>query len=242
MLHPAPKGKRHQQERRVALAMVIAVPLLIVVCMAVLEGPRWANYLAYDPAEGDVLFQSLPRSQITDAIEGATHSPWSHCGIVARDERGRWIVYEALHGVEATPLRTFVARSREDCYAVYRWHPQYQSNVPAMLQQVRSHLGKPYDARYRLDDERIYCSELIYKAFTQATGETTGELVTLQELDWQPFQRLIEQIEGGDVPLDREIITPRDLAKAKQLTRVHRGNGLARSPATPVTNDGDEER
>jgi hypothetical protein len=39
-------------------------------------------------------------------------------------------------------------------------------------------------------------------------------------LDWQQHASLIERLEGGPVPLDREMITPRDLAKATQLERV----------------------
>ena len=226
MLRPVRRTKRQMNERRIFSASLIAIPLLIVLCMSLLEGPRLANYLAYEPVEGDVIFQSLPRSELADAIEGATKSPWSHCGIVAKDEHGRWIVYEAMNGVEATPLRQFVYRSRDGQYAVHRWQPQYESKVAAVLQQVRTQLGKPYDLRYRMDDEKIYCSELIYKAFRQVTGEAPGKLVALGDLNWGPYQRFIEQLEGGDVPLEREMITPRDLAAAPQLALVHRGRAV----------------
>ena len=94
-----------------------------------------------------------------------------------------------------------------------------------MLAQVRTQLGKPYDIRYRLDDEKIYCSELIYKAYLATTGEPVGKLVALGDLDWGPHERFIEQIEGGPVPLDRQMITPRDLAAAQQLALIHRGSG-----------------
>ena len=82
-------------------------------------------------------------------------------------------------------------------------------------------LGKPYDPRYRLDSEAIYCSELIYRGWKQATGETLGKTVTLQQLNWQPYQKIIVAIERSEnIPLDREIITPRDLALAPQLKPV----------------------
>lgn len=92
-----------------------------------------------------------------------------------------------------------------------------------MLTQVRSYRGRPYDERYRLDDdaEAIYCSELIYLAYRSASGEPLGKLVTLGELNWRPYSELIERIEHAPPPVDREIITPRNLAAAQQLQRVY---------------------
>ena len=39
-----------------------------------------AHLATYSPREGDVVFQSLPRGDLVDAIEGITNSPFSHCG------------------------------------------------------------------------------------------------------------------------------------------------------------------
>ncbi len=72
-----------------------------------------------------------------------------------------------------------------------------------------------------MDDEAIYCSELIYDAYAEATGgEQLGELVRLGELNWRPYEATIRHFEGGPAPLDREMITPRDLAKAEQLMQI----------------------
>ena len=57
----------------------------------------------YAKEEGDLLFQSLPHGELVDAIEGITHSPWSHCGILVQRD-GRWVVVEALGEVRETPL------------------------------------------------------------------------------------------------------------------------------------------
>jgi Permuted papain-like amidase enzyme, YaeF/YiiX, C92 family len=80
--------------------------------------------------------------------------------------------------------------------------------------------GRPYDIRYELDDEKIYCSELIYKAFRTATGEELGKLQRLGDLDWRPYRETIEAIENGPAPLDRLMITPRSLSEAAQLMLV----------------------
>src|SRR5688500_1466389 len=97
--------RRRSTERRRNYIALGCVARAFGLALAALYGPMWWRMAAYEPREGDVIFQSLPRGALVNAIEGATHSPWSHCGIVARDERGGWIVYEAFDGVEATPLR-----------------------------------------------------------------------------------------------------------------------------------------
>ena len=71
-----------------------------------------------------------------------------------------------------------------------------------------------------MDDEAIYCSELVYKAFYDATGEKLGKLVNLGALDWKPYQATIEKYENGSVPLNRAMITPKHLAEADQIVKI----------------------
>lgn len=172
--------------------------------------------LPFTPLDGDVVFQSLPRSPWVEMIEGATDSPFSHCGIVAERD-GQWVVYEALGRVRAVPLQDFLKRGRGGAFAAYRWSPAEQPLVPQILSAVREFLGRPYDSRYRMDDELIYCSELIEKSYRRVTGHALGKTGRLEELRWQPYQDLIRRLEGGPVPLERLIITPRDLARAAPL-------------------------
>lgn len=198
----------------------IALPTLVVlVLFGCVLGPRWWWYANYEPREGDVLFQSLPTAELVIAIEGATHSPWSHCGIVARED-GQWVVYEAIGPVKATPLREYFARSRGGRFAVYRFKEEHRQHIPAVLEKAKPYFGRPYDIHYSMDDEAIYCSELIYKAYRDATGRELGKLVTLGDLDWKPHEDFIRRVERGTLPLEREMITPRDLADAEQLEFV----------------------
>lgn len=177
----------------------------------------------YQPVEGDILFQSLPNPaglDLVDAIEGATGSPYSHCGMVF-EENGRWQVIEAIGPVKITPLDDYIARGRGKQVWAYRLDETSRKKVPAAVNAMKRDLGKPYDPRYRFDDEAIYCSELIWRGWRSATGKELGTTVKLGSLNWQPYQAVIEAIEGpGNLPLDRPMITPRDLAKAKELTRV----------------------
>jgi hypothetical protein len=211
---PPPTVTASRSKVRLAFWAVILGVLAVVLAW---QGPASFAYWTYFPHEGDVLFQALPHQEVVDAIEGATDSDFSHCGIVAKVD-GQWVVYEALGQVRTTPLYDFLLRGRERGFAVYRWKMNEREHVPAILEHARALLGLPYDTRYKMDDERIYCSELIYKAYRDATGGgQAGKLVRLGDLKWGKYEKTIIELEGGPPPLDREMITPRDLALAPQL-------------------------
>ncbi|MFT5522546.1 MAG: hypothetical protein ACI9HK_000490 [Pirellulaceae bacterium] len=211
------KPLRYRREWRIFIATFAVCGAFAIGAMSWLYAPTFVAYWRYSPQEGDVLFQSLPPSKLVVAIEGATMSPFSHCGVVAKRD-GDWVVYEAFEGVEETPLREFVMRGREQGFAVYRLREDFRQFIPAMIKNVKTYLGREYDVRYRMDDEKIYCSELIYKAYRDASGgEKLGDFVCLGDLNWQPYETTITHFEQGPVPLDREMITPRDMARAKQL-------------------------
>jgi len=178
-------------------------------------------YLFYSPKEGDIIFQSLPHGDLVEAIEGATHSPYSHCGVVLQRD-GQWVVAEAIISVRETPLLRWMQRGREAGVAVYRLKPEFQSNIPEFKTQTLSYLDRPYDYDFEMSDKAIYCSELIYKAFQKTTGETLGQTQKLGELDWKPFEQTIRDFQAGGLPLERVMITPEALSKADQFQLVYR--------------------
>ncbi len=174
----------------------------------------------YEPKVGDVVFQSLGGGPLIEMIEGCTKSDYSHCGLVAQKD-GKWVVVEAIGPVREIPLTEWIHNGRKDGFAAYRLKGPYAAKADAFVKAAYKFMGKPYDIRYRLDDEKIYCSELVWKSFRKATGEELGKLMKLKELDWKPHEALIRQLENGDIPLEREIITPVAVARAKQLERVY---------------------
>jgi len=217
-------------ERRVFVVILTIAVLIVSAVVAVVYGPAYIAYRNYTPQDGDIVFQSLPHSRLVNAIEGVSGSPFSHCGLVAR-RAGVWVVYEAYDGVEVTPLKEFIFRGRKHGFAVYRLKPRYQPYVPKIIERTTGYLGRPYDSRYRMDDENIYCSELIYKAFRDATGgEQLGAFVRFGDLPWQPYENTIRYYEGGPVPIDRQMITPKDLAAADQLDMLIAYNIAAERP------------
>jgi hypothetical protein len=139
---------------------------------------------------------------------------------VHKNAQGIWVVIEAIGPVRESPLPLWVMQGRESKFWIRRLKAEHQKQIPAFIKAAKIYQGKPYDIHYRMDDDAIYCSELIYKAYREATGTGLGSLTRLGDLDWQPWTDVIKSIEGGNVPLEREMITPKSLAEAEELEVV----------------------
>lgn len=182
-----------------------------------------AQHDSYVPKEGDFVFQSLPRADLVEAIEGVTRSPYSHVGLVIR-KGDAWYVREAIGSVRDTPLDQWIKRGTHgQAFDAFRLRADLQPSVPALVKASEAFLGRPYDYKYAMDDESIYCSELLYKAMFNASARRIGTLQKLGELDWKPYRATIEKYEGGEVPLERLMITPRSLSEAAELEKVFDG-------------------
>jgi hypothetical protein len=135
---------------------------------------------------------------------------------------GQWVVCEAVgSGVRYTPLTYFLMRGDKISFAVYRLQNEFQHHATKFAQSCLTYLGRPYDIKYELDDEKIYCSELVYKAYRDATGDTLGIVERFGDLNWRGFEDDIRHYNGpGEIPVDREIVTPVSLTKSSQLQKV----------------------
>ncbi|RLA06854.1 MAG: hypothetical protein DRQ51_08005 [Gammaproteobacteria bacterium] len=174
------------------------------------------NTQNYQPRNGDIIFQSSGDGQISRMIEYATKSWYSHSGLVVK-KNNNWFVREAVGPVKDTPLKKWQARGKNKWIDVYRLKKEYQKHIPAMIKNSAKYLGRPYDKKYKFDDKKIYCSELIFKAYKDSTKNNLGQIVTLDQLDYKKFTKQIKIIEGGKVPLKRKMITPWHLSQAHQL-------------------------
>ncbi len=200
---------------RVRLATLLVLLLLVAAHFRI---DRVVAYALSTKQEGDILFQSLPRGELVDAIEGVTHSEWSHCGILLR-RNDRWVVAEALGQVSYTPLALWIVRGRDARVGVYR-HPDLSRNARQIEAGVQRMIGRPYDFKYAPDDEEIYCSELIHKVLARELGMEVGQWERLGDLNWRPHEAFIRSMEPGPVPIDRPMITPVSLTRDPQLVRV----------------------
>jgi len=210
---------------RFARCLLPRFGLLLLFCTA--PGCDENESKQYHPQVGDVLFQALPKGvDLVEAIEGVTGSNYSHCGVVVKDESGNWQVFESIKLVGPVSLESWTNRGRGRKFAAYRLKDENATEIPKLLAALPKYAMRPYDVRYRMDDDFIYCSELIYKAYRDATGKPLGKLIRLGDMNWRPYVATIRKYEGGPPPLDRKMITPIDLSKAPQLEKVF-DNGMA---------------
>lgn len=82
-------------------------------------------------------------------------------------------------------------------------------------------VGLPYDLNYDPDDDKIYCSELVYKVYERELNINIGQWERLGDLNWKPKEDFIRKMENGNLPLDRMMITPVGLTKSPYVYKVH---------------------
>jgi hypothetical protein len=142
----------------------------------------------YDPQNGDIIFQTS-RSNQSKAIQAATKSPYSHMGIVYLNADDAY-VFEASKTVKLTPLADWINRGIDGKYVVKRLLNAdtllTKGNMTKLMAVGERFKGKPYDRYFEWSDERIYCSELVWKMYDEAVGIQIGELQKLKEFDLAP--------------------------------------------------------
>lgn len=196
---------------------VIGVVLLVVGLYFRLD--RIALYMLSDKQEGDVLMQSLPRSELVDAIESASQSPWSHCGILVRRD-GQWQVAQALINVHYTPLIEYLIQCRDLRVNSFRMKGITEEQRTKIQPGITKLLGKPYDINYEPDDSKIYCSELVWKVYDRELDIHWGEWQEFGTLNWKPIEAFVRSVERGKLPLNRMMITPVGLTKTDKVVQV----------------------
>ncbi|WP_054180909.1 YiiX family permuted papain-like enzyme [Trabulsiella odontotermitis] len=179
--------------------------------------------LAYEPQTGDIIFQ-ISRSSQSKAIQLATHSDYSHTGmIVIRNKKA--YVFEATGPVVYTPLQKFIARGEDGKYVIRRVRgglsPEQQKKL---AQTARGYLGKPYDLAFAWSDDRQYCSEVVWKVYFHALDMQPGKLQKMKDFDLSsPVVRAkIKERYGNKIPMNETVISPQALFDAPQLETVAR--------------------
>lgn len=173
---------------------------------------------------GDIIFQSSMSGQ-SYAIQLATGSKFSHVGMIIED-KGKLKVIEAVQPVKITPLNTWISHGDHNQYWVKRLHHSdsllADSALNALDSISRSYLGKNYDLYFGWSDERIYCSELVWKAYKQALGIEIGKLQTLSSFDLShPVvqQKLLERY-GNNIPMEEKVISPGAMFDSENLQSI----------------------
>ena len=126
---------------------------------------------------GDLVFQDLDSSPLCDAIESVTTSfdkkNISHIGIIYYNKKKHYVI-EALNGVDTILLDKFLNRSVDSNgnpkVFVGRLKPKHSFLIPIAINKAISLIGMSYDDEFKLNNNKYYCSELIYDIFLYANN------------------------------------------------------------------------
>ena len=175
---------------------------------------------------GDVIFQTSLSSQ-SKAIQLATNSVYSHCGIL-NWEAGQCYVWEAGNGVRKTPIKEFIKRGKGGHFVIKRLKNTRQvfHSVEVLEKFTRifhkEFLNKPYDPFFEWSDDKIYCSELIWKLYKKATGLELGKIQKLRDFNLknETVRKKLEERYGKNIPLDEKVISPASIFESELLKTI----------------------
>jgi hypothetical protein len=184
----------------------LAALLLLVVCSGC-SGQADDRLL-----DGDIVFQisDSPQSQ---AVQCATGSIWSHMGlVVVRD--GEAMVLEAVGPVRMIPLADWMAAGVRGEIAVRRLRdrdgPRLEAVARRLLQDGHRFLGRPYDLTFEWSDDRLYCSELVWKIYQEELGLELAPLERFGDFDLEcaAVKPIVAERWPAGPPLDMAVISP----------------------------------
>jgi hypothetical protein len=82
--------------------------------------------------------------------------------------------------------------------------------------------GKSYDLAFEWSDDKIYCSELIWKIYKRATGIELGALAKLGDFDLtdEIVKKTMQKRYGNNIPMGETVISPAAIFDSELLMTV----------------------
>ncbi len=177
----------------------------------------------YDFREGDIVFSGSPVGQ-GEAIMAATASPYTHCGVVFLAPNGELKVLEAVQPIRVVSIKTFISNGEPKHFRARRL-----KNMSSLKDYVKARdwalqqLGKNYDELFQWGDQRLYCSELVWKVYQKAGIELCKpKRFQDYKLDHPVVKKVIEERYGHveKLPKNELVVTPSDLFDSPLLVEV----------------------
>jgi hypothetical protein len=167
---------------------------------------------------GDVVLQTSKSSRSL-LIQRASRSKYSHVGLVEVTPQGTFVL-EAIGPVTRTPVASWAARGVGHAFTVLRPKQLDAATLQHVVEVARGELGKPYDAQYQWDDEKLYCSELVVKAFERGAQVTLGVQQRVADLQLTVEERAWAHRLGATE--EQTLVTPGSLDGDEHLEVVAR--------------------
>jgi hypothetical protein len=176
-----------------------------------------------DFQNGDIIFQTSQSGQ-SKAIQIATDSKYSHMGIVYKIGKD-YFVYEAIQPVKLTPLNDWISRGANKHFVLKRLKDNKYltpDNLKKMQKNGEKFKGKDYDLYFEWTDQRIYCSELVWKIYKETFGLEIGELEKLGDFNLtdNSVKSKLKERYGDNIPLNEIVISPAQMFECMHTTKA----------------------
>ncbi|MDR2790015.1 MAG: YiiX family permuted papain-like enzyme [Campylobacteraceae bacterium] len=174
--------------------------------------------------DGDIIFQTSLSNQ-SKAIQAAAKSKYSHMGLIF-EEKGKFYVFEASKTVRLTPLEEWIKRGEDEKYVVKRLKNADKildaKTLTKLKNESEKFKGKSYDLIFEWSDERIYCSELVWKIYKRVVGLEVGKLQKLGDFDLNSaaVKAKLKERYGKNIPLNETVISPSSMFESGLLEIV----------------------
>ena len=174
--------------------------------------------------DGDIVFQTSESTQCA-AVRIATKSKFSHCGIVFLIDN-QPMVLEAVQPVKITAFKDWIQHGKNKDYVVKRLKDSKKMSSPTLTAKMqeygKSMLNKDYDLYFGWEDDKIYCSELVWKIYKFGADI---ELCPTQKLsDFNLKHPIVKAIlferYGSNIPLNQTVVSPESIEKSVILQTV----------------------
>jgi hypothetical protein len=82
--------------------------------------------------------------------------------------------------------------------------------------------GKPYDIYFEWSDDKIYCSELVWKIYKEVANIEIGKLERLSDFDLsnEIVQNKMKERYGEKIPLNEKVISPAEMFESDKLITI----------------------
>jgi len=171
--------------------------------------------------DGDIIFHTSKSSQ-SKVIQEITNSKYSHVGIIITINN-ELHVFEAVQPVKLTKLDLFINRGLDNKYTVMRYNNSISANqIKEMKSFGKSLIGKPYDLQFKWDNNKIYCSELVWKIYN------VGNIRLCEPKQFNDYDltsksaiKMIENRYKMNFNYNEMVVSPAQLANSNQLHIIY---------------------
>lgn len=178
---------------------------------------------------GDLIFVGALTEELSGAISRATkisdQTNFDHVGLIEKTTDSIFVLHAApMGGSQREEINHFYNSQTEknNQIVIYRLKKEVQSTIPNAIVKAKTMLGKPYNWLYILNDDELYCSDFVERAFRD---DQVFELIPMNFKNketgiiddfWIDFYRK----KGKEVPQDEPGTNPNQLATSEKLIRI----------------------